>query len=157
MMSIVSPYIDNFNVAPAAKRVNVNPVLDLAAGYDNLSGFTPTDVYLGDAPKAVGKPKFPTHFPVADTMPSAAATVPGSVPLYTSQHKIGPAPNANHWYAPEFKNTKLHSGFENHLQNYFEKLSVEQFNRHANPQTEVGEVSLEETTEQKLRRLIQSF
>jgi len=156
MLSIVSPYIDNFNVAPAAKRVNVNPMLNLEAGYENLSGDTPIEVHLGDAPKAIGKPKFPTRFPIADSMPTAPSGF-GTVPLYTSQHKTDPIPNANHWYAPEFKNTKLHSGFENHLQNYFEKLSVEQFNRHANPRHEVGEATLEETTEQKLRRLIQSF
>lgn len=155
MMSVVSPYIDNFNVAPKAKRVNINPILDLQFGYENLSGLTPTEVNLSDAPKAVGHPKFPNRFPVEGPLKSPVAS--GLVPLYTEQHKNVPAPNANHWYAPEFKNTKLHSGFENYLENYFDKLSVEQFNRHANPQKEVGEASLEETTEQKLRRLIQSL
>lgn len=151
-MSVVSPYIDTFNLYPKSKRVGTAPNLDIQAGYHH--GNDPTDVYLGDAPKMMGcKKKYPTSYPIMNNLYPGD----GKVPLYGNQVIDTNVPNTNYWYASEFKNTKLKSAFEKHLENYFGSQDIDSYNRHKFPQKETGEYSLNETTHQKLERLIRNL
>ena len=153
-MSVVSPYIDSFNLFPKAKRVNVAPAYDPEAMYHNITGLTPTEVKLGDAPKMMGcKKKYPTSYPITNNLYPGD----GKVPLYGNQVRDTNVPNNNHWYASEFKNTKLKSEWDIEVDKYFGKQDMESYNRHIHPSKEVGEYSMEETTHQKLERLIRNL
>jgi len=153
-LSVVSPYIDNFNLYPKAKRVNVAPVLDIQAGYHH--GPDPTDVYLGDAPKMIYH-LMPRKVPIAYPVVGNVYRGDGSVPLYGNQVGNTDIPNHNKSYASEFKYVPVKSAFEKHLENYFGSQDIDSYNRHKHPQKETGEYSLNETTHDKLERLIRSL
>lgn len=158
-MSVVSPYIDTFSVLPKAKRVNKCPGLDLHAGYEaktDANVFSPTDVYLGDAPKLlyhVMPRKVPIAYPTHQYLKPVDGF--GKVPLYDSQMKTDPVPNHNHFYAPEFKCTKLNSGWEQHLVKF--ELETEHLNRHKHLAKEEGGYSLEHTPHEVLVKLIRNL
>lgn len=153
-LSIVSPYIDVFNLFPKAKRVNKCPGLDLQAGYNH--GESPTEVNLSDAPKLLYT-SMPRKKPIAYPVDNYLSKGNGSVPLYSSQIFDTPFRNPHNFYAPEFKTTPLKSGFDSYVSEYFDKLQVQDFNRHRQPSKEVGEYSLNDTTQEKLVKLIRGL
>lgn len=153
-MSVVSPYIDTFNLYPKKKSVKTFPNLDIQAGYHH--GPDPTDVYLGDAPKmmySLMPNKFPTRSPVVGNVYRGN----GTVPLSVNQVRDTDFPVTNLPYASEFKMTKMKSSWEKNLDLYFGSQDIDRYNRHKHPQKETGEYSLNETTHEKLERLIRNL
>ena len=153
MLSVVSPYIDTFNLFPKAKRVNTAPAYDPEAGYRNVTGDTPTEVHLSDAPKMISFPKIPRTHNVTNYLPAGN----GSVPLYASQIRDTTFDNSNKYYASQFNWKPVSSGFEKHLDEVFDKLQVKDFNKHRTPSKTIGESSLNLTTHEQLERLIRNL
>ena len=53
--------------------------------------------------------------------------------------------------------TKMKSSWEKNLDLYFGSQDIDRYNRHKHPQKETGEYSLNETTHEKLERLIRNL
>jgi hypothetical protein len=153
-LSVVSPYIDVFNLFPKAKRVNKCPGLDLQAGFNR--GDDLTEVNLSDAPKLLYA-SMPRKKPIAYPTDNYLSKGDGTVPLYASQIQDTPFKNPNNFYASQFSYTPLKSGFDSYVSQYFDKLQVQDFNRHRLPSKEIGEYSLNDTTQDKLERLIRGL
>lgn len=134
-------------------RVNKCPVYNPEAGYHNLTGLTPTDVYLGDAPKAVYHPKFPTRLPTTNSIRPGN----GTVPLYINQHANAAPANHNQNYAPETSWVKLQSGFEQSLKKHELQQQTVNLHRHQDAYDIVGGRNLEETAADLLRKMILSL